>query len=90
MCACVIGVVRDARRLHTLTLETRNLALGEQCDDGNAVDGDGCDSNCTITVCGNGIATIGEICDDGNAVNGDGCDSNCTITACGNGICHGR
>jgi cysteine-rich repeat protein len=58
----------------------------ESCDDGNQTDGDGCDSNCTITVCGNGIPTGAESCDDGNSTNGDGCDSNCTITACGNGI----
>ncbi|MFO0755570.1 MAG: hypothetical protein U0359_03715 [Byssovorax sp.] len=24
--------------------------MGEVCDDGNAVDGDGCDSNCTATA----------------------------------------
>jgi cysteine-rich repeat protein len=59
---------------------------GEQCDDGNPVDGDGCDSNCSVTSCGNGIATAGELCDDGNLVSGDGCDNNCTATACGNGI----
>jgi len=58
----------------------------EQCDDGNSVNGDGCDNNCTFTACGNGIQTIGEACDDGNTVNDDGCDSNCTVTACGNGI----
>ena len=58
----------------------------EDCDDGNLVDGDGCDSNCTITGCGNGIVTAGEQCDDGNFLDGDGCDSNCTPTACGNGI----
>ncbi len=62
---------------------------GEDCDDGNAVDGDGCDSNCTVTACGNGIVTAGEACDDGNAIDGDGCDSNCTVTACGNGIITG-
>jgi cysteine-rich repeat protein len=28
---------------------------GETCDDGNVVDGDGCDSNCTLTACGNGV-----------------------------------
>ncbi|HYC23921.1 MAG TPA: DUF4215 domain-containing protein, partial [Candidatus Bathyarchaeia archaeon] len=59
---------------------------GEQCDDGNLVDGDGCDSNCTPTGCGNGIVTAGETCDDGNLIDGDGCDSNCTPTGCGNGI----
>src|SRR6185295_19732910 len=26
---------------------------GEECDDGNLVDGDGCDGNCTVTRCGN-------------------------------------
>ncbi|HEY4239879.1 MAG TPA: DUF4215 domain-containing protein [Kofleriaceae bacterium] len=57
----------------------------EQCDDGNRVDGDGCDSNCTYTACGNGIMTAGEACDDGNTVDGDGCDSNCQPTGCGNG-----
>jgi cysteine-rich repeat protein len=59
---------------------------GEQCDDGNAVDGDGCDTNCTPTRCGNGIVTAGEECDDANAASGDGCDVNCTPTSCGNGV----
>ena len=27
------------------------------CDDGGLVDGDGCDSNCTPTACGNGVIT---------------------------------
>jgi cysteine-rich repeat protein len=63
------------------------VTLGcESCDDHNLDDGDGCDSNCTLTACGNGIATDGEDCDDGNASSGDGCDANCTLTACGNGI----
>ena len=52
----------------------------------NLVDGDGCDSNCKLTACGNGIVTTGELCDDGNRVNGDSCDNNCTPTGCGNGI----
>src|SRR6185295_6315580 len=25
---------------------------GEECDDGNSVNGDGCDNNCTFTACG--------------------------------------
>jgi cysteine-rich repeat protein len=59
---------------------------GEACEDGNTVDGDGCDHNCTVTACGNGVVTAGEACDDGNAIDGDGCDHDCTVTACGNGI----
>ncbi|UQA58910.1 DUF4215 domain-containing protein [Polyangium aurulentum] len=58
----------------------------EACDDGNATDGDGCDSDCTVTACGNGIVTEGEACDDKNKVSGDGCDANCTVTGCGNGV----
>ena len=60
---------------------------GEECDDGNLVDGDGCSSICTFEeVCGNGTVESGETCDDGNTADGDGCDSNCTPTGCGNGI----
>ncbi len=59
---------------------------GEQCDDGNRQDGDGCDGNCTLTACGNGAITAGEQCDDQNRIDGDGCDSNCTHTSCGNGV----
>jgi trimeric autotransporter adhesin len=62
------------------------ITTGELCDDGNAVNGDGCDNNCTPSACGNGVMAAAEVCDDGNAVNGDGCDANCTHTGCGNGI----
>lgn len=65
------------------------VALSEECDDGNLIDGDGCDSDCTRTRCGNGIATAGEACDDGNGIDGDGCDGNCTASACGNGVAAG-
>src|SRR5262249_52012333 len=58
----------------------------EVCDDGNVVDGDGCDSNCRPTGCGNGVVTTGEQCDDGNTLGGDGCRADCTIEACGDGI----
>lgn len=49
----------------------------EACDDGNQVNGDGCDLNCTATACGNGIVSPGEDCDDGNTVGGDACPSTC-------------
>ncbi|HEY6178029.1 MAG TPA: DUF4215 domain-containing protein [Kofleriaceae bacterium] len=58
----------------------------EECDDGNLVDGDGCDHNCRPTGRGNGVVTAGEGCDDGNLVDGDGCDHNCLPTGCGNGV----
>jgi uncharacterized repeat protein (TIGR01451 family)/MYXO-CTERM domain-containing protein len=53
------------------------LASNETCDDGNTLDGDGCDSNCTPTSCGNGIQTAGEGCDDGNLLDDDGCSASC-------------
>jgi len=58
------------------------IEAGEACDDGNLVNGDGCENNCTLTgaICGNGIIEAGEACDDGNLVNGDGCENNCTLT----------
>jgi cysteine-rich repeat protein len=59
---------------------------GEQCDDGNLVNGDGCEANCTLPACGNDVLDPGEQCDDGNLVNGDGCEANCTLPTCGNGI----
>lgn len=68
------------------------LQLGEQCDDGNLQNNDGCSSICQIepdlgtggdgrrrNICGNGILQIGEQCDDGNTNSGDGCSSACLI-----------
>ncbi|MCY1071144.1 DUF4215 domain-containing protein [Nannocystis sp. RBIL2] len=68
------------------------LEPGEQCDDGNATPGDGCEPDCTTTpgeLCGNGTVDDGEECDDGNNVAMDGCENNCTKTvipaSCGDG-----
>jgi cysteine-rich repeat protein len=59
----------------------------EQCDDGNLVDTDSCNSDCEIQSgsCGDGIVDPFEQCDDGNLVDGDGCDSDCKIES-GSGI----
>ena len=60
----------------------------EECDDGNLVDGDGCDSNCTRTRCGNGIKTGTEACDPpcgSGCPQGQVCTNSCTCettTAC--------
>jgi len=40
------------------------LGTGEACDDGNTVDGDGCDNDCTFSC------TVNADCDDGNVCNG--------------------
>ncbi|MBM4268317.1 MAG: DUF4215 domain-containing protein [Deltaproteobacteria bacterium] len=61
------------------------VSASESCDDGNLLEGDGCDSNCTPTGCGNGIPTAGEACDDANANAGDACKNDCTLNVCGDG-----
>ena len=68
--------------------------LGETCDDGDAMGGDGCSATCTLEPgytcttanpnvctlnCGNGTLQTGETCDDGDATSGDGCSSVCAI-----------
>jgi cysteine-rich repeat protein len=58
----------------------------EECDDGNAVPGDGCDEICFVEACGNNVVQDGEDCDDGNTLAGDGCGSTCLAEYdCGNG-----
>ena len=58
----------------------------EECDDGDLQNGDGCDNNCTVTGCGNGILTDGEVCDDGGAGrclnNCSQCEAHLTGPAC--------
>jgi len=69
------------------------LDPGEECDDGNTIDGDGCSATCQFEaawcpprpgqtcirrpLCGNEILTSNEACDDGNTVSGDGCSGDC-------------
>ena len=86
--------VADDTATNTGTLDAWKLALcvdpagaycgdgttngAEQCDDGNAVDNDGCSNLCRFP-CGNGIIDPGEQCDDGNLVSGDGCSDTCAV-----------
>jgi len=65
------------------------LEPGEECDDGNLVNRDGCSSACKLPACGDGYLDLGEQCDDGNLVDGDGCSSTCqveTLATCGDGV----
>ena len=53
---------------------------GEQCDDGNLNNGDGCSSICKIeAICGDAVVEPPEQCDDGNTNGGDGCSASCMI-----------
>jgi cysteine-rich repeat protein len=53
--------------------------VGEECDDTDNVDGDGCDRNCRFSGGGNGARDDTEDCDDGNGQDGDGCSRFCVV-----------
>lgn len=71
---------------------------GEQCDDWNTDDHDGCSASCQVEAgwdctgepsqcvsdCGDGILVGTEECDDGNSTDGDGCSASCEAE-CANG-----
>jgi cysteine-rich repeat protein len=84
-CTCAPGYVGDTC---DLTVCGDGIVIaGEQCDDGNNVDGDGCSAACGIEArCGDGIVTAGEECDDGNNIDGDGCSATCRAPVCGDGV----
>jgi cysteine-rich repeat protein len=56
----------------------------EECDDGNAVAGDGCRPDCTAERCGDGIVDPGEACD-GDACCSSGCALTCAHDVDGDG-----
>lgn len=89
---CIIDVLSEVAvdvELGRIGCGSGELDLGEDCDDGNLIDGDGCDSNCTPTGCGNGIVTGNEQCDDGADDDDDGCVGGCVIARCGDGFLRG-
>lgn len=59
---------------------------GEQCDDGNTDNDDGCSNQCRLPVCGDGTAQGEEECDDGNVIGTDHCSATCTLPVCGDGV----
>lgn len=74
------------------TCGDRKVDKGEECDDGDRADGDGCDGTCApeagwtctgepsvCVKCGNGNLETGEECDDNNSDDGDGCSAACKI-----------
>ncbi len=66
---------------HTGLCGNGQVDVGEACDDGNQVSGDGCRGDCgKIEICGDGHLDQGEACDDGNHNAADGCDM-CVKTA---------
>ncbi len=72
-----------------------DVKCGEQCDDGDNDNGDGCSAICQTEFCGDGSVnnndpTVTEQCDDGVGVDGlpvggDGCSATCQTEFCGDG-----
>ncbi len=68
---------------------------GEECDDGNDIDTDGCRNDCTLGFCGDDIVDLGEQCDGDNFFCHGGtclqtceCDNECATNAeCGADLC---
>jgi len=59
-----------------------DLEEGEACDDGNKLDGDGCNANCIAEGCGNLFIEPDEECDEG-LEDSPSCNSGCTLVRCG-------
>ena len=92
--ALLAGCIFDKSGMPLLELCGNGTLDGtEDCDDGNVINGDGCQSDCTCPVgmnpngsggcldpalCGNGTLDASEECDDGNVIDDDGCQSDCT------------
>ena len=66
------------------------VEAGEQCDDDNTTDGDGCSANCTFEgICGNGIVEVGEECDaafNNSDFAPDSCRASCQNPHCGDAV----
>ena len=63
------------------------VEAGEACDDGNAVNTDGCLDTCVAASCGDGFVWAdNEACDDGNDVDTDDCLATCVAATCGDGV----
>ena len=91
-------------KLKTFTCGNGNIDSVEECDDGNLVSLDGCNSSCLLE-CGNGLIEGNEECDDGNRItepcsygveNCLVCSSTCQLQegqitgTCGDGIINGN
>ena len=60
---------------------------GEECDDGNFMNSDGCVGACVFAACGDGFTQVGvEPCDDGNDSTTDDCLPGCIAPTCGDGF----
>ncbi|MFZ6179635.1 DUF4215 domain-containing protein [Nannocystis pusilla] len=62
------------------------LDPGEECDDGDGIDGNDCTNHCTLAKCGDGIVHEGQEACDGGDADDPSCTPMCTLAECGDGI----
>ncbi|NOS66863.1 MAG: DUF4215 domain-containing protein [Candidatus Peribacteraceae bacterium] len=66
-----------------------SVQKGEECDDGNTEDADGCSNACELPRCGDGIVHKREECDAGknnSDLTPNVCRTNCSAPRCGDGV----
>ncbi len=83
------GVTCDTATCTASTCGTNgevNTSAGEECDDGDDLDTNGCTTRCRYARCGDGIVQNGEQCDDGNDVEVDACTNACRWNVLGDGV----
>jgi cysteine-rich repeat protein len=83
------GVTCDTATCTASTCGTNaevNANAGEECDDGDDLDTNGCTTRCRYARCGDGIVQNGEQCDDGNDVEVDACTNACRWNVIGDGV----
>lgn len=91
---CTNNCLNSGSTWHAAVCGNNIVEPGEDCDDGNTNNKDGCSAVCLhegiSSSCGNGTVDKFEDCDDGNQAGGDGCSASClnegSANTCGNGV----
>ncbi|MBY0369075.1 hypothetical protein K2X33_00215 [bacterium] len=87
-CMCDSGYAGSGNgACHPIVCGDTYVDTGENCDDGNAVDGDGCSSSCIAEYCGDAIVNNGEVCDDMVTAHCSSCACSAGYTSDGSGNC---
>ncbi|MEC9070918.1 MAG: DUF4215 domain-containing protein, partial [Myxococcota bacterium] len=90
-----VCIGEEFRRISTAICGDGVLEGGEQCDDANLANDDGCNAVCAVedgfdcvgsptsqcsAICGDGVRIQAyEACDDGNSLGDDGCNADCEV-----------